>query len=42
MKDVTDFVKSVPIMSFHVIITSLIAFMNYGENDFFVERIRNQ
>ena len=44
-KDVTDIVKSAPIMSFLVIIASLIAFMILiiiEKMIFFVERIRNQ
>ena len=45
MKDVTDIVKSVPIMSFLVIITSLIAFIILiiiEKMLIFIERIRNQ
>ena len=44
MKDVTDFVKGVLIMSFLVIITSLIAFMILiiiEKMLIFIERIRN-
>ena len=45
LKDVTDIVISVPIMSFLVIITSLIAFMILifiEKKLIFIERIRNQ